>query len=111
LLVVIGLGILCFIKSSKYVFFDTSKERAYIPLDENSKINGKAAIDAVGSRLAKGSGAVLINVLVSLFGGLDNIIYISFFLVFLLLAVWFYAVYNLGPLYEQMLKSSDNEPK
>lgn len=111
LLVVIGLGILCFIKSSKYVFFDTSKERAYIPLDEDSKINGKAAIDAVGSRLAKGSGAVLINVLVSLFGGLDNIIYISFFLVFLLLAVWFYAVYNLGPLYEQMLKSSDNKPK
>ena len=89
LLVVFGLGILCFIKSSKYVFFDTSKERAYIPLDEESKVNGKAAIDAMGSRLAKGSSAVLISVLVYIFNGLDNIIYI----------------------YEQKLKESNIETK
>ena len=111
LLVVFGLGILCFIKSSKYVFFDTSKERAYIPLDEESKVNGKAAIDAMGSRLAKGSGAVLISVLVYIFNGLDNIIYISFFLVFLLLSIWLYAVYKLEPLYEQKLKENNVETK
>ena len=111
LLVVFGLGILCFIKSSKYVFFDTSKERAYIPLDEESKVNGKAAIDAMGSRLAKGSGAVLISVLVYIFNGLDNIIYISFFLVFLLLSIWLFAVYKLEPLYEQKLKESNIETK
>ena len=111
LLVVFGLGILCFIKSSKYVFFDTSKERAYIPLDEESKVNGKAAIDAMGSRLAKGSSAVLISVLVYIFNGLDNIIYITFFLVFLLLAVWLFAVYKLEPLYEQKLKESNRETK
>ena len=111
LLVVFGLGILCFIKSSKYVFFDTSKERAYIPLDEESKVNGKAAIDAMGSRLAKGSSAVLISVLVYIFNGLDNIIYISFFLVFLLLSIWLYAVYKLEPLYEQKLKENNVETK
>lgn len=111
LLVVFGLGILCFIKSSKYVFFDTSKERAYIPLDEESKVNGKAAIDAMGSRLAKGSSAVLISVLVYIFNGLDNIIYISFFLVFLLLSIWLYAVYKLEPLYEQKLKENNIETK
>ena len=111
LLVVFGLGILCFIKSSKYVFFDTSKERAYIPLDEESKVNGKAAIDAMGSRLAKGSGAVLISVLVYIFNGLDNIIYISFFLVFLLISIWLFAVYKLEPLYEQKLKENNIETK
>ena len=111
LLVVFGLGILCFIKSSKYVFFDTSKERAYIPLDEESKINGKAAIDAMGSRLAKGSSSVLISALVYIFNGLDNIVYISFFLVFLLLSIWLFAVYKLEPLYEQKLKENDIETK
>ena len=111
LLVAFGLGILCFIKSSKYVFFDTSKERAYIPLDEESKVNGKAAIDAMGSRLAKGSSAVFISVLVYIFNGLDNIIYITFFLVFLLLAIWLFAVYKLEPLYEQKLKESNIETK
>ena len=58
--VMIGLINVIFIKAAKYAFFDTSKEMAYIPLDEESKVNGKAAVDAVGSRLGKSLGAFLV---------------------------------------------------
>lgn len=108
-LIFIGLVFLCFIKSSKYVFFDTSKERAYIPLDKESKTSGKAAIDAIGSRLAKGSGALLISLLSTLFGGLDSIVNIAFCFVFFLIFLWIISVLKLNPLYEQKCLEKEKE--
>lgn len=49
----------CLSKAAKYSVFDTTKEMAFIPLNHESKLRGKAAIDGVGSRLGKSGGSLI----------------------------------------------------
>jgi AAA family ATP:ADP antiporter len=56
-------------KPTKYAMFDPTKEMAYIPLDPESKMKGKAAVDVVGARLGKSGGAAIGQVLAAVFGG------------------------------------------
>ena len=97
--VMVGLLNVVFIKSAKYILFDTTKERAYIPLDEESKVRGKAAVDGVGSRLGKSLGSFLLTmVLVPFFGDGDirNVRPYVFVIVLVLLIVWIVVVYRLS---------------
>lgn len=86
-------------KSSKYSLFDPTKEMSYIPLDPESKVKGKAAIDVVGARLGK-SGGSLIQQFLMLFVPTVTAMAPFVGVFFLVIGVlWLIAVKKLGRLY------------
>jgi AAA family ATP:ADP antiporter len=102
LAVTFGLINVVFVKAFKYTLFDPTKERAYIPLDEESKIRGKAAVDGVGSRLGKSLGSLIITFfLVPIFGSIHKAEYVIFFLIMVMLVLWIVAVNKLSVLFKE----------
>jgi AAA family ATP:ADP antiporter len=71
-------NILC--KAVKYTFFDTTKEMAFIPLNQEYKVKGKAAIDVVGSRLGK-SGSAWIQIILIEIAGTGSVLSITPYLI------------------------------
>ena len=89
-------------KSSKYSLFDPTKEMAYIPLDQESKVKGKAAIDVVGARLGK-SGGSFIQQGLSFF--LPTVVAMTPYIGVLFLLIiggWFLSAKTLGSLYNKL---------
>ena len=67
--VIVGMSQNILTKSCKYSMFDPTKEMAYIPLDQEQKVKGKAAIDVVGARLGKSGGSLILQGLIIAFSG------------------------------------------
>lgn len=83
-------------KACKHSLFDATKEMAFIPLDHDYKLKGKAAIDGVGSRLGKAGGALLFQGLLLVFGSLAaSVPYIAVILL-ITIVVWIVSVCSLS---------------
>lgn len=94
-------------KVAKYSFFDPTKEMAYIPLDPEEKVKGKAAIDVVGSRLGKsGSSWVQVGLIDTL--GTTSVLSITQFLIPIIIAtvvLWSYSVKQLSKMFNESPKT------
>lgn len=83
-------------KTSKYAFFDPTKEMAYIPLDQESKVKGKAIVDSLGSRLGKAIGSIMQVMMISIFGSLAQATPSIALIMFVVICVWIWAIRELS---------------
>lgn len=92
----------CFSRATKYTVFDATKEIAFIPLSNESKLKGKAAIDGVGSRLGKSGGSIIHQSLLFTFATVAaSTPYVA--AIFLIVAlVWIGSVVSLGKQFDQL---------
>jgi AAA family ATP:ADP antiporter len=93
-------------KATKYSLFDSTKEMAYIPLDDEMKSKGKAAVDVVGGRFGKGGGGVIQSTFFVIFPTLGFAEATPFFafMCILVIIAWLYGVKALSKEYEHKVK-------
>lgn len=95
-------------KGIKYGLFDPTKEMSYIPLDDNLKTRGKAAVDVIGSRLGKaGGGYISSGIMMIMAGGVMDIAPILSIFIIAVILIWIYAVTSLNKLYHDKLKETE----
>lgn len=89
-------------KSTKYTLFDSTKEMAYVPLDEELKVRGKAAVDSIGIKLGKSTSALIQFMIFMIFPAATFESISPYLMVIFIIVcfVWIYAVTMLGREYE-----------
>ncbi|AIL13243.1 ATPase AAA [Candidatus Paracaedimonas acanthamoebae] len=94
-------------KGTKYSNFDPTKEMAYIPLDQELKVKGKAAVDVIGGRLGKaGGGYVQQGLLIATAGDIMTIAPYLAGVVGVVVGAWVIAVKGLSKKYNALIKKT-----
>lgn len=92
----------CLSKSSKYSVFDATKELAFVPLDADARLKGKAAIDGLGSGIGKSGASLTYQGLIICLGSVAHSTpYIAVILGIALIG-WIYSVAFVGKRFREM---------
>jgi AAA family ATP:ADP antiporter len=98
-------------KSAKYSLFDPTKEMAYIPLDQESKVKGKAAVDVVGGRLGKAGGSLIQQGLMIACGSLAAITPYAGVILFGIIFAWIYSSNSLSKKFLKLNAEKEEQAK
>jgi AAA family ATP:ADP antiporter len=107
--VIIGLVQNVASKSIKYALYDPTKEMAYIPLDDDSKMRGKAAVDVVANRFGKSGGSYIQIALFALIGPLAEIIPYLAVIFTCVIIWWLWSVFALSREFDKACKAQEAE--
>lgn len=91
----------CLSKGCKYSIFDASKELAFLPLDPESKLKGKAAIDGLGSGVGKSGSSLLYQGLIIWCGAVSSAAPYIAIILFGVLGIWMLSVLSLGKQFKE----------
>lgn len=95
----------CLARASKYTLFDATTNLAFIPLESDVKLKGKAAIDGIGSRLGKSGGSVIHQGFLLLFTTISASMPYIALIFFCATAVWIFSVKALGKKFHQLAEA------
>jgi AAA family ATP:ADP antiporter len=104
-----GAAQVCMSKACKYSVFDATKEMAFIPLDHDSRLKGKAAIDGVGSRLGKSGGSFIHQGLLMFLTTVSASAPYVAVTVMIVIGGWIFAVRSLGRQFGALVDDQEGE--
>lgn len=108
LVVFLGSAQNIFSRGAKYSVFDTTKEMAFVPLNAESKLVGKAAIDGVCSRLGKSGGSIIYQGLLLLFSTLTATAPYVVLALIVIIGIWICAIRLLGKQFNELTSKPES---
>jgi AAA family ATP:ADP antiporter len=99
-------------KGTKYSLFDSTKQMAYIPLDQEAKVKGQGAVEVIGGRAGKSGGAFIQSTLLAVIGGSVSLASLTFILgplVIVICGIWAFSVFGLGRRFSALVASKEAE--
>ncbi len=96
-------------KSVKYSLFDTTKSMAYIPLDEDTKTKGQAAVEVIGGRAGKAGASLVQQVMYGMVPAIMSHLVTIVAIFMVTVVAWVYAVFGLSKKYEAAVAETEKE--